>query len=174
MSIADLLQKIREETPDQQPQGRRDFRVQEDPQKQRKRREDQTAALVETIKKARADIESAVSRLQTATLELRSVTRRNFDESASSVLVFSNAHLRLCGAMTQAMHRTASMDRVLARAERDREEARVREQEFRRQQEAQAQAKEHSRLIEQLKVPTEDDFDALYGEILNEEGRDAS
>lgn len=168
MSIADLLQKIREETPDQQSQGRRAPRVQEDPQKQRKLREEHTAALVETIKKARSDIESAVNRLQTATLELRSVTRRNFDESSSSLLVFSNAHLRLCGAMTQAVNRTASMDRVLVRAEQDREEARVREQEFRRQQEAQAQVKEHSKLLEQLKVPTEDDFDALYGEILND------
>jgi hypothetical protein len=168
MPIADLLQKIRDESPDPQPQGRRVPRVQEDPQKQRKQREEQTAALVETIKKARSDIESAVSRLQTATLELRSVTRRNFDESASSLLVFSNAHLRLCGAMTQAVHRTASMDRVLVRAEKDREEARVREQEYRRQREAQAQVKEHSKLIDQLKVPTEDDFDALYGEIVTD------
>lgn len=168
MSIADLLQKIREESP-YQPQGRRaDLRVQSEArtQQHRRQREEQAAALIETIKKARSDIEAAVNRLQGATLELRSLTRRNFDESSSSVLVFTNANLRMAGAMTQAIHRTASMDRVLVRAEKDREDARVREQEFRRQQEAQAQVKEHSKLIEQLKVPTEDDFDALYGEIV--------
>lgn len=168
MPVAELLQELRRE---QQAQAKSDAPVRVEPDRsevRRQQRERQASELVATIHKARGDIEAAVTRLQTAGLELRSLTRRNFDEDSSSMLVFTNAQLRLAGAMNQAIQRTASMDRVLVRAAKDREEARAREAEFTRRREALAKEKEHQRMLAEMQTPTEDDFDDLYGEILND------
>lgn len=128
----------------------------------RQRREETIQALVDRIHKAREAIEQDVAHLQDACLELRTVVRRNYDEASSSYLVFANAHLRLAGALVQGVRRTASMDRMLNRAQEEREEARRREMEHRRAQEV----RDHARHVQKLQLPTEDAFDEVYGEVM--------
>lgn len=121
-------------------------------------------ALVERIHTARRDVDEGVARLQQSSEELRSLCRRNYDEASSSYLIFANSHLRLAGALSQGIRRTASMDRVLMNAAREREDAKAREEEFRRQQ----QVREHEKLVQKLQLPAPDDFDELFGEIVND------
>lgn len=109
-------------------------------------------------------MDDGIAKLQEASLELRSVCRRNYDEASSSYLIFANSHIRLAGALSQGIRRTASMDRVLANAAREREDAKVREEEFRRQQ----QVRDHQKLVQKLQLPTEDAFDELFGEIVTD------
>lgn len=130
----------------------------------RRRHEEHVQALVERIHNTRQTLEASIAQLQDASLELRSVCRRNYDEASSSYLVFANSHLRLAGALTQGIRRTASMDRVLVNAAREREDAKLRQEEFQRQQEVRA----HAKLVQKLQLPTEDDFEELYGEIVTD------
>lgn len=171
MAIADLLRNIRESEGQQtQNKGRVGSPAPALPSSSltQAQREKQIAALTTAIQLARTDIETAVTKLQESTMELRALTRRNFDESSQSLIIYSNAHLRMAGAMVQALQRTASMDRVLVRAAQDREDGRQREEEFQRRREAHLKAQEQRKLIEEIRQPTEDDFDAVYGEILND------
>lgn len=121
-------------------------------------------ALVGQIHTVRRELDEKVARLQETASELRSVCRRNFDEASSSYLIFANSHLRLAGALSQGIKRTASMDRVLVNANREREDAKVREAEFKRQQAVRA----HGKLVEKLQLPTDDGFDELFGEIVDD------
>lgn len=130
----------------------------------RQRHAEHVDALVDRVKSLRSDIDRAVSQLVDASTELRAVCRRNYDEASASYLVFANSHLRLAGALAQGVRRTASMDRMLVNAAREREDAREREAAFQRQQEMRA----HSKLVEQLQVPTDDDFQDVFGEILTD------
>ncbi len=126
----------------------------------RRRHEEHVGAIVERIQAARQNVDVAVAQLQEASMELRAVCRRNFDEASSSYLVFANSHLRLAGALNQGVKRAASMDRILTIAAREREDAKARQEEFRRQQEVRA----HARLVQKLQLPTDDDLVELYGE----------
>lgn len=130
----------------------------------RQRHAEHVDALVERTQLLRTDIENSVARLVEASTELRAVCRRNFDEASASYLVFANSHLRLASALTQGIRRTASMDRMLVNAAREREDAREREAAFQRQQEI----RKHSKLVEQLQMPSDDDFNDLFGEIVND------
>ena len=130
----------------------------------RQRHAEHVQALVERIHKIRSEVDGGIAQLQEAALELRSVCRRNYDEASASLLVFANSHIRLAGALGQGVRRTISMDRVLANAAQEREEAKRREAEFKRQQEV----REHKKLVQNLQLPAPDDFDDLYGEIVND------
>lgn len=139
--------------------------VQPDPTAEARRRHAQHVdALVVRVKALRSEIERMASQLTDASTELRAVCRRNFDEASSSYLVFANSHLRLAGALSQGVRRSATMDRMLVNAAREREDAREREAAFQRQQ----QIREHNKLVQQLQAPSADDFDDLFGEILND------
>lgn len=130
----------------------------------RRRHEEHVQAIVERIHKARSTMEVSVKELQEASEELRSVCRRNYDEASSSYLVFANSHIRLAGALLQGVRRTASMDRVLTNAAQEREEAKAREEAYKRQQEV----REHGKLVAKLQLPTDDAFEELFGEIVND------
>ena len=131
----------------------------------REARERESLAIVEKIKQARADVDAAVQKLQQTSMELKAYARRNPDESGSSLMVFANAHLRVCGACSQGVRRTASMDRVLNRAAQEQELARRREAE----DEKRAEERAHRRKVKKLSlpVPDPDAFAEVYGELLD-------
>ena len=135
--------------------------VQRQDQDRRRQHEKTIQGLVERIHTARESIESDVAHLQQACLELRTLVRRNYDEASSSYLVFANAHLRLSGALLQGVRRTASMDRMLNKAQQEREEAQALEAEHQARQELRA----HARHVESLQLPSEDAFAEVYGEL---------
>lgn len=121
--------------------------------------------MVERVKKAREEVEAAVAKLQQASSDLRNFARRNPEESATSYLVFANAHLRVTGAFTSGLRRTASIDRVLNRAQAAEQAQRRRAEDEQRRLEA----RNHEREVRRLTLPTTD-HDALaevYGEMLN-------
>lgn len=122
--------------------------------------------LVGEVQQLRKQADDLALKLHTKSVALRELIRRSPDEGTSSLLVFANVHLRLAGAMQQGVKRTIPMDRVLKRAEQDREDARVREdQELKRKvAREQARALEHS-----LAVSNSDAFDELYGDFIDEE-----
>ncbi len=78
--------------------------------------------------------------------------------------MYANAHLRFSGMLAQGLKRAGSMDRVLVAAQREQEESRRREEAERLDREA----RKNNRLVEQLSLPTSDDFDELYGEVLSD------
>jgi len=125
---------------------------------------DKTAqATITQMQRIRGDIEASVAKLHELSLELRTTSRRTLDASSSSYIVYANAHLRVVGALTQGLRRTASMDRVLVIGQREQEDARRRDEEARQDREV----REHDHLVNQLSLPSEDDFEELYGEVLN-------
>lgn len=122
--------------------------------------------MVEQIKQAREDLEGDLEKLQALSLELRARCRRNLGEEVTGrYLTWVNAHLRITGALTNGLRRTASMDRVLNQAQADLEEARRRAQEEARRLEA----RDHQRHVNQLILPTTDDFDEVFGDLVDEE-----
>lgn len=121
-------------------------------------------AMVQRIRDARAGLDRQIAELQIASNDLRTECRRNFDEASSSFLVFANSHIRLAGALSQGVRRTASMDRMLVNAAADREEAKVRQEALRVQQQVRSQARQ----MEQLQAPSDDDFDLVFGEVVND------
>jgi len=129
----------------------------------RQQRDKTAQATITQIQKIRGEIETSVARLHELSLELRTSARRTLDASSSSHIVYANAHLRVVGALTQGLRRTASMDRVLLIGQREQEDARRREEEARQDREV----REHDRLVDQLSLPSEDDFEELYGEVLS-------
>lgn len=134
---------------------------------ERKRAQTQEVdTLVEQIKKAREDLEADLGKLQELSMDLRARCRRNLgDEVTGRYLTWVNAHLRITGALSNGLRRTASMDRVLDRAQADLEEARRRAQEEARRLEA----RDHQRHVNKLILPTSDDFDEVFGDLVDEE-----
>ena len=138
----------------------------------RRRRTAEMDAVVAEIRQLRKDADDLVLSLVTKSEQLRKLARTNPDEGASHYLVFANAHLRVAGALGQGFRRTASMDRVLATAEEERQQAQQREAEREAHRQADERARQNSRELERhLTIPQEDAFDELYGDIL--EGDDA-
>jgi hypothetical protein len=119
-------------------------------------------ALIGRIKEARQEVETALMRLTHLSDELRSRARRS-PENSSGLVVFANAHVRFAGAATQGMKRTASMDRMLERAKAEKEETQRREA----QERAWAESRRVQKQVDRLVLPTDDAFDELYGEVVN-------
>ena len=130
----------------------------------RQQRDKTAQATILQMQMIRGDIEAKVSKLHELSLELRTTARRTLDASSNGFILYANAHLRVVGALTQGIRRTASMDRVLVIGQRDQEDARRRDEEERQDREV----REHGRMIDQLSLPTEDDFEELYGEVLSD------
>lgn len=120
-------------------------------------------AIVEQIKATRADLEGGMAKLGQLTQQLRQHVRRNQNESTSRYLTYANAHQRLAGALGTGLRRTASMDRLLGVAKEEQREAREREAELERRQET----RDHQRLVDRLTLPTADDFEEVYGEVID-------
>ncbi len=122
--------------------------------------------LVGEIQQLRKQADDLALRMHTKSSALRELIRRSPDEGAASLLVFANVHVRLAGAMQQGVKRTIPMDRVVKRAEQDRDDARVREA----QELKQKAAREQARALEQsLNVSRGDAFNDLYGDFIDEE-----
>ena len=130
----------------------------------RQQREQAVQGTIEQMQKVRGDIEASVAKLHELSTELRAKARRTLDASSSGYIVFANSHLRFAGMIAQGLRRSGSMDRILETTKREQEEARRREEAERQA----VEAREHNRLVEQLSLPTSDDFDELYGEVLSD------
>lgn len=130
----------------------------------------EVGGLVGETQQLRLEAEQLSTKLGAKATALRELVRRSTDEGAPNLLVFANAHLRLAGALQQAVRRTAVMDRVVKKAEQDREEARQHEGREAQYLAAQQQAKA---LEQALGVSNGDAFDELYGDVVNEELTDA-
>lgn len=136
--------------------------------------ESEVEELVEQIRNVRTEVEAATAKLQELSSALRTKSRRGSLEGAAGYTMFSNAHLRLAGALAQAIRRTAPMDRFLKAAAAEREEAKqqaAREQERRAAREKQKQ--ERAEASESRLPPTDNSFDELYGDLVREEGSNA-
>lgn len=131
----------------------------------RKQREDAAQDLVKRIQQAREDISTRVGQLYEMSTELRTISRRNLDEGSQSYVLFANAHMRLAGALSQGFRRTASADRVLKVGQAEREEASRREEADRQWREA----REQQKVAEKLTLATDNDFDELYGDVVDAE-----
>ncbi len=130
----------------------------------RQQREKAADEAIVQIQKVRGDIEASVAKLHELSTDLRTKARRTLDASSSGYVVFANAHLRFAGMIAQGLRRSGSMDRILVATQREQEESRRREEAERLDREA----RENNRLVEQLSLPTSDDFDELYGEVLSD------
>lgn len=129
----------------------------------RMQREKAVEKLVYDIQEAREEITLRIDSLYRLAVELRTLSRRSFDEGSQSYVVFANAHLRLAGALSQGVRRTGSTDRILKVGQTEREDARRRD-EMNRQRE---QVQEHRKVIDKLALSTDNAFDEVYGEFLS-------
>lgn len=125
--------------------------------------EREVEALIGRIKEARQEVETSLTKLVALSEEMRARARRTPAEGSSSLVVFANAHLRFAGAARQGVTRTASMDRVLERAKSEKEELQRREA-YERQR---AEARKAQKQVERLVLPTDDAFEELYGEVVD-------
>lgn len=126
--------------------------------------EKEVETLVSSIVEARVEVEKALEKLTKASDALRTRARRIPNESANTLVVFSNAHLRFSGAASQGMKRTAALDRLLDKAKAEKEEL-ARREELEKQAAARRLARKKA---EQLSVlpPSDDAFESLYGEVV--------
>jgi len=135
-------------------------------QRQVSRQQEKTSReAVQQIQKTRQEIEILVARLQEQADVFRKQSRRALNEESGAHIAFANAHLRFSGAILQGLRRTASVDRVLETSQAEREGNRRRD-EWERQQ---RQVRDHGRLVDRLRLPTNDPMAELYGEILEGE-----
>jgi SMC interacting uncharacterized protein involved in chromosome segregation len=121
--------------------------------------EKEAKEIVQGIDEARRTIEQAVSKLAEMSQKLRTHALRQRNDLTSGYLAFSNAHMRICGALSQGLRRTASMGRVLESSKLSQEEAKQRDL----REEEQRRMRAQNREIEKLSLPTNDDFDLVYG-----------
>jgi hypothetical protein len=126
----------------------------------RRQRQRTLNAHIQAVKDARNEVEATLRGLQEAAARLRQVVRRNPDESSAQLMVFANGHLRLTGAFSSGIKRTATMDRLVDAAEADRQEAE------RVEVERQERRRERAQVLS-LPEP-EDAFEELYGDVLGE------
>ncbi len=126
--------------------------------------EREVATLVAQVQEARRDVETALSKLNGLSDDLRTRARRIPNELSNSLVVFANAHVRFAGAASQGMRRTANMDRLLDKAQADKLENERRQIQERNW----AAAREARKSVEKLILPSSDAdaFDELYGEVV--------
>lgn len=125
------------------------------------RHEEQAKKIIEEMATVRAEIEGSVLRLAELSQRLRTHALRQRDDLTSGYLSYSSAFSRICGALSSGLRRTASMGKVLDAAKAAQEETHrreVREEELR-------QARARTKEIERLSLPTNDDFDLVYGDL---------
>jgi hypothetical protein len=122
--------------------------------------------MVQQIQGLRKEIIAKAGRLYELSGELRTKSRRFLaDEGTSNYIMFANAHLRLAGALTQGIRRTASTDRVLEVGQAERDEARRRDETEREWREARQKTKASNDLV----LTSDDAFDEIYGDVVAEE-----
>lgn len=125
--------------------------------------------LVEEIASAKVAVDTAVQKMLLAAITLRDKVRRTRSDTGSyNRLIYANAYMRLAGAFTQGLKRIGPMERVLARVKGEQEEARL--QEVREEKRAQEAAKKRKAVQYSA---SEDAFDELYRDVVQEENSDA-
>lgn len=122
--------------------------------------------MTQRLQAARAEAELAASKLQTVADEMRVFSRRTPEEGDSAYVVYATSHLRFAGAILQSAKRTSSMDRLLQTARQEQEEVRLREADQMKKREA----RDTRRRFQKLEIPTDHDFEELYGEIVKSHG----
>lgn len=127
-----------------------------------RQREANLDGLVAQIQQARGELDTTLTKLARLTDELRRTVRQDRDEATSRYLIYATAHQRLAGALGAGIRRAASMDRLLGAAKEEQREAREREAEQQRRQET----RDHQRMVDQLTLPTDDDFYEVYGDVI--------
>jgi hypothetical protein len=125
--------------------------------------EREVEGLITRIKEAREEVNAALAKLAYLSDEMRSRARRTPGDGTSSLVTFANAHARFAGAAKQGMSRTASMDRIIEKAKAEKEEATRRDIQERKWAEARRAQKQVDRLV----LPTDDAFDEVFGEVVN-------
>jgi len=121
--------------------------------------EKQADEIIQEMATSREAIEKEVLKLAQLSMKLRTHVTRRRNALTTGYLAFSNAYMRICGALNQGLKRTATMGRVLTTAKGERDEAKLRDarEEDRRKMHAQ------EREIEKLSLPADDDFELVYG-----------
>lgn len=118
--------------------------------------------LVGQIGEQRKTLEQAALKVHELSVVLQSKARRASLEGSGHYILYSTAHLRLAGAIGQAVKRTVSMDRVLDKAKSEAEENRR----IREADRLQASAREaKKRIAETINPPIDYSFEELYGEF---------
>lgn len=123
------------------------------------RHEQEAQRILQSMEDLRTDIEQKVGQMADLSMKLRSHALRRRNDLTSGYLAYSNAYARICGALGQGLRRTASVGRVLEAAKASQEENRRWEE----RHESRGQ-----RAIEKLSLPTNDDFDQVYGDSVPE------
>lgn len=124
-------------------------------------REAELGSHVQAIQAIRADVESKLRDLQGRCDQLLRVSRRTASEDGDSrYRVYTAAHRRLVGAMTQALKRAEATDRLLEQSRGAREDRARQERERQQRERVQAAVQD----VFDLQLPKEDDFEALFGE----------
>jgi hypothetical protein len=127
----------------------------------RQRDDSRFGSQVAQLQSARQELEKALSNVVTLAETLKRDARRGGASEVSNLyLVFANGHLRMAGAVSQALRRTSSVDRLLvaARAEQEDRARRDREEENWRQERA------ANRRVQELMTADDDVFNDLFGE----------
>jgi hypothetical protein len=135
----------------------RTIRIQED--ERIAKHEKDAKGIIAEMDDARKSIEQEVRRLSDLSQKLRTHALRQKDDMTGGYVAYSNAYVRICGALNQGLRRTASMERVLDTAKANQEESKLREA----REEQGRRMRAHNREIQKLSLPTSDDFDLVYG-----------
>lgn len=114
---------------------------------------------VRKLQELRSEIDERVSSLAKICGDLRSSFRRSPSELSSSYLVYVQSHLRLAGALQQALKRTESSDRVLQR--RTREAVETQSRDSIDEEKRTTRSLEHR--IRQILTPSATDVETLFG-----------
>jgi len=123
--------------------------------------------LVEAIASAKVAVDTAVQKMLLASITLRDKVRRTRSDTGSyNRLIYANAHMRLAGAFTQGLKRIGPMERVLDRVKAEQEEVRL--QGILDDKRAQ----EHAKRRKAQYSASEDAFDELYRDVVQEETSD--
>jgi len=123
------------------------------------RHEEQARSIISEMETTREAIEASILKLVGLAQQLRTHALRNRDDLTTGYLSYSSAYTRICGALNSGLRRTASMNRVLDAAKAAQEETERREAREEEHRLARVRVKE----IEKLSLPTNDDFDLVYG-----------
>lgn len=136
-------------------------------QEARRRNEVELDAQVASIEKAREDLDHKLQDYLRLCDQLRQSSRRvAVDESSTRYRTYATLQLRMGGAITQALKRAEGGDRILNAAKARQEEDDRREE----QQRVHQAARVAQRQVEQSLLPTNDDFESLYGDVDDLEG----
>ena len=128
------------------------------------RHEKEAKAIIEEMSSLKESLLVSVQKLADLSQKLRQHALRQRDDMTAGYMAYSNAFVRICGALNQGLRRTASMGRVLDTAKANQEETKHREA----REEEDRRLRAQNREIEKLSLPTSDDFDLVYGDAGDE------